>query len=203
MNKTRIALLGTLADLHTQPIRYDLAELERIVATTKPDLLGVEIERDDFERDDLSQAPIEVRGTLIPLARKTDIVVVPIGAGSDQELRAAGKGWMLDVRRSLIRALDDLVTWVQTTASDARTINSALVCHTCGWLCDLEAAASGEAGQRAWAETNDQLLMQIVSMGQRDPDTRILVAVQCRRKHALEQKLKQLPNLELVNYWEL
>lgn len=203
MNKTRIALLGTLADLHTQPIRYDLAELERIVAATQPDLLGVEIERDEFERDDLTRAPLDVRQVLIPLARKTDMVVVPLGATSRDELRASGKCWMLDVRAALIRALDGLATWIQTTANDARTINSALVCHTCGWLCDLEAMASGKAGRHAWATTNEKMLTQIVGMAQRDADTRILVAVQCRRKHALEQKLKQMPNIELISYWEL
>ncbi|HZQ07950.1 MAG TPA: hypothetical protein VFD70_15315 [Anaerolineae bacterium] len=203
MNKTRIALLGTLADLHAQPIRYDLAELERIVATTQPDLLGVEIERDEFERNDFVNAPLEVRDALIPLARKTDMVIVPLGAMSRDELLASGKGWLLDLRTALIRALEGLVPWIQTTASDARTINSALVCHTCGWLCDLEAMASGAAGRRAWAAANDNLLTQIVSMARHDPNTRILVAVQCRRKHWLDSKLRRMADVELVNYWEL
>ncbi len=52
MNKTRIALLGTIADLHQRPIRYDLDALSHIVADARPDLLGVEIERDEFERED-------------------------------------------------------------------------------------------------------------------------------------------------------
>lgn len=203
MNKTRLALLGTLADLHTQPIRYDLAELERIVVQVEPDLLGVEIERDEFERDDLTRAPLEVRQALIPLARKTDMVIVPLGATSRDELRASGKGWMLDAREALIRALDGLVTRIQTTANDPRTINSALVCHTCGFLCDLQGMAGGERGRRAWAATNDNILMQIVGMARRDANTRILVAVQCRRKHALEQQLKHMPEIKLVNYWEL
>ena len=88
MDKTRIAILATLADLHQQPIRYDLAELARIVTDVQPDLLGVEVERDEFERADLARAPIEVRDALIPLAQRSDIVIVPIGAASGDELRA-------------------------------------------------------------------------------------------------------------------
>ncbi len=88
MIKTRLALLGTLADLHRQPIQYDLAEVAHITGELVPDLLGVEVERAEFERDDLSRAPVEVREALVPLARRSDIVLVPIGAPSPDELRA-------------------------------------------------------------------------------------------------------------------
>lgn len=203
MNKTRIALLGTVADLHKQPIRYDLDELKRIVERTQPDLLGVEVERDAFEREDLSRAPMEVRETLIPLALKTDTVIVPIGAASDHELRAPRHGWLLGVRRTLIGWLDGMMAWIQKFANGAREVNSTIISHTCGLLCDLEAYASGEHGRRAWEMTNEKMLRNIEWMAQRDPNTRILVAVQCRRKHALEQQLKRMPGIQLVNYWEL
>lgn len=199
MNRTRIALLGTLSDLHKQPIRYDLAELARIVVETQPDLLGVEVERDDFERDDLSHAPLEVREALIPLARRSDTVIVPIGAGSQDELRALGEG----VRAALIRALDATLVAIQTAANDARRINSAFVSHTCGLICHLEEHTCGERGRRAWAQTNEKMLTNIVAMAERDPQARILVAVQCRRKHWLEPKLRKMPDIELENYWEL
>lgn len=199
MDKTRIALLATLSDLHRQPIKYDLAELGRIVASVQPDLLGIEVERDEFEREDLSRAPVEVRETLVPLAAHTDTVVVPIGAGSREELRASGEG----IAAALVRGLDAALTGVQKTANDARTVNSALVTNTCGLICHVEEYVCGRQGRSAWEATNVKMLASILDMVRRDPQARILVAVQCRRKHRLEPKLKQVPEVDLVNYWEL
>ena len=199
MNRTRMALLGTLAELHKKPIRFDLDELKRIVTDVQPDLVGVEVERDEFEGDDLSRAPVEVREALIPLARRSDTVVVPIGAGSSEELRASSKG----VAPALVRGLDAVLVGVQKTANDARRVNSALVSHTCGLICHLEEQVCGERGRRAWVSTNEKMLSNIVSMARRDPQARVLVAVQCRRKHWLEPKLRQVSDVELVNYWEL
>src|SRR5512146_1267030 len=123
MIKTRIALLGTLADLHRQPIQYDLGEVAHITTELLPDLLGVEVERAEFERDDLSRAPVEVREALVPLAKRSDIVVVPVGAPSLDELRAPPAS----IRATVNRALDAMLSWLQKTANDARRVNSALV----------------------------------------------------------------------------
>jgi hypothetical protein len=199
MIKTRIALLGTLANLHRQPIQYDLAEVAHIASDLLPDLLGVEVERAEFERDDLSRAPVEVREALVPLAQRSDIVLVPIGAPSPEELRAPPAS----IRAPLNRVLDATVAWLQKTANDARRVNSAFVSHTCGLICHLEEYTSGARGRQAWTTTNERMLGNIKAMVERDPGRRILVAVQCRRKHWLEPKLRQLPDVELVNYWEL
>ncbi len=199
MSTTRIALLGTLSHLHKEPIHYDLAELSRIVNEVHPDLLGVEIERGEFERNDLVRAPLEVREALVPLARKSDVVIAPIGAGSPNELRAPHAG----MRFALNRALDHALGGIQRTANNARRVNSALVSHTCGLICHLEEFICGEPGRQAWKETNAGMLSNIIEIAQRDPGTRILVAVQCRRKHWLEPKVRQAPGIELVNYWEL
>ncbi|MBI5030328.1 MAG: hypothetical protein HZB51_07360 [Chloroflexi bacterium] len=199
MTKTRLALLGTLAELHTQPIRYDLAELARIVSETQPDLLGVEIARDEFERGDLATAPLEVREALIPIARRSDTVIAPIGAASSNELRAPQSS----VRAGVIRALDAMLNGLQRTANDARHVNSAMVSHACGIICSMEELTCGARGRHAWEETNATMLSNIIAMAQRDPSTRILVAVQCRRKHWLQAKLRKSTDIELVNYWEL
>lgn len=199
MSKTRIALLGTVSDLHEQPIGYDLGELGRILASVQPDLLGIEIERDEFERGDLQGAPIEVREALIPAARKIDTVLVPIGAASPDELHAPQAG----VRSTAVRALDTILRAVQSTANNARRINSSIVSHTCGLICHLEEEVCGKRGRMAWTLTNEKMLANICEMARRDPGTRILVAVQCRRKHWLEPKLKKMSEVELVNYWEL
>lgn len=197
--KTRIALIGTVSELHRQPIRYDLDELARIVATVQPDLLGVEVERAEFERGDLSHAPVEVREALVPPARHSDTVVVPLGAPSREELQPTHAG----LQAALVRLLDCAVTLVQRTANDARRVNSALVSHTCGMICSVQEVVCGEGGRAAWKATNERIAATIASIAERDPGTRVLVAVQCRRKHVLEPKLRKLPDVELVNYWEL
>ncbi len=79
---TRLALLGTLGHLHTEPLRYDLACLRSLVEALEPDLLGVEVEPNAWERDDLSAAPVEVREGLVPAARRTDTVIVPLASPS-------------------------------------------------------------------------------------------------------------------------
>ena len=199
MSKTRIALLGTLSELHKQPIRYDLNELRRIVADVQPELLGVEAERDSFERDDLSHAPVEIREALVPLARRSDTVVVPIGAGSNVELRASGEG----LPAALIRRLDAAIAGVQRTANDARRVNSALITSTCGLICHLEEYVCGEPVRGACKTANGNMLENVVAMVRRDPAAHILVAVQCRRLHWLKSKLRRMAEIELVEYWEL
>src|SRR5512142_338425 len=145
MSTTRMALLGTLSHLHKAPIHYDLGELARIVAEIHPDLLGVEIERGEFERGDLGRASIEVREILVPLARRSDVVLVPIGAASPDELRSPHVG----ARFALNRALDSILEGIQRTANDARRVNSALVSHTCGLICHLEEHTCVEWGRQA------------------------------------------------------
>ena len=196
---TRIAFLATVSDLHTQPIRYDLAELSRIVSVVQPELFGVEVEQDDFERGDLAEAPIEVRDALVPLAGRTDIVLVPLGAALGNEPRAPGRGF----RAATIRVLDRTLTGIQKLANGARAVNSQMVCHACGLICRLEALISGKRGRAAWEDANQRMLRNIDSMTRRDPGARMLVAVQCRRKHWLESRLKRLAEVEVVRYWEL
>jgi hypothetical protein len=203
MNKTRIALLATLSDLHRQPIRYDLNELSCIVRQAQPDLLGVEIEREALEQSDLSGSPLEVREALIPLARRSDAVVVPLGAGSRDELGIPHEGAWLAARGALIGWLDRILTGVQIRANDARRVNSVLVTHSCGLICHLQAYASGERGRQAWEATYAKMLENIRWMAQSHPSARILVAVQCRRKHWLEARLRHWPIVELVPYWKL
>lgn len=185
--------------MHTQPIRYDLDGLARVVAQVQPDLLGIEIERDDFERGNLARAPIQVREVLISLARRSDIVLVPIGESSPDELRAPSRS----INVAYIRMFDATLATLQKAANDARRVNSAIVNHACGLICHLEELTCGTRGRNAWKETNERMLTNIVEMVKRDPGTRILVAVQCRRKHWLEPKWCQLADVELVNYWEL
>lgn len=46
--RSRVAVLGTLAELHKTTIQYDLKTLRRIVKDLQPDLLCAEIYPDDW-----------------------------------------------------------------------------------------------------------------------------------------------------------
>jgi hypothetical protein len=143
-NKTRVAVLGTLADLHREPIRYNLACLTRLVEELNPDLLCAELPRALWERGDTSDAPIEYREALIPLAARTNIVIVPIQGQAGCQLVAPQAGPLLGVRRIIARWLDDLLRWLQRRASDPEAINSSgfgQCCWRMSWLrCDATPA---------------------------------------------------------------
>jgi len=202
--KTRLALLGTLGHLHTEPLRYDLACLRSLVEELEPDLRGVEVEPDAWERGDLSAAPIEVREGLVPAAQRTDTVIVPLAGPSSMELAPPEAGALAQLRTSLLRSAESLLTGLQRAADGPEGVNNPLFGHVCGFICGLEEAAAGDVGRRAWEATNQRILERVVWIVRRDPGRRVLVAVQCRRVHWLEAHLKpQTDLLELVSYWEL
>ncbi|HEX7973341.1 MAG TPA: hypothetical protein VF498_02955, partial [Anaerolineales bacterium] len=79
-------MLGTLAELHRKPIQYDLKTLRRLVKDLQPDLLCVEIHPDDWQAGELSSLPPEYREALVPLSRRTDIIIVPVSGSRDREI---------------------------------------------------------------------------------------------------------------------
>lgn len=202
--KTRLALLGTLGHLHTEPLRYDLACLQSLVEELEPDLLGVEIEPDAWERGDLTEAPVEVREALLPAAQRTDTVIVPLAGPSPLELAPPEAGGLAGVRASLVHGADRLLTGLQRTADGPEGVNSALFGHVCGFICAVEAAVAGDAGHQTWEATNQRILERLLWIVRRDPGRRVLVAVQCRRVHWLETRLRSLQaEITLVPYPKL
>ncbi|MEE8391777.1 MAG: hypothetical protein V3S14_13415 [Anaerolineae bacterium] len=201
--KTRLALLGTIGHMHTEPLRYDLACLRSLVETLEPDLLGVEVEPDGWEHGDLSGAPVEVREGLLPAANRVDTVVVPLGGPSPLELAPPEGGGLAQLRAGLARAADNLLTGLQRTANSPEGVNSLLFGHMCASICYLEVAVASETGRRAWETTNERILERLLWTVRRDPGRRVLVAVQCRRVHWLVPRLKRVPEIELVDYREL
>ena len=202
--KTRLALLGTLGHLHTEALRYDLACLRSLVEALEPDLLGVEVEPDAWERGDLSEAPIEVREGLVPAARRTNTVIVPLGGPSPEELAPPEGGGLAPVRARLVRSADRLLTALQRVADGPEGVNSPLFGHVCEFICTVEAAAASDVGREAWEATNRRILERLLWAVRRDPGRRVLVAVQCRRVHWLEARLQSLgTEITLVPYSEL
>jgi hypothetical protein len=201
--RTRLALLGTLGHLHTEALRYDLACLRSLVEGLEPDLLGVEVEPEAWQLGDLSGAPVEVREGLLPAARRTDTVIVPLAGPAPGELAPPQGDGLAQLRAGLLRGADRLLTSLQRAADGPKGVNGALFGHTCAFICNLEATLASEAGRRAWEATNQRILERLLWLVRRDPGRRVLVAVQCRRLHRLEPHLEGLPDIKVVEYGDL
>lgn len=200
-SRTRLAVLGTLSDLHGQPIAYDLACLRNLVSDLAPDLLCAEITREAWEGGDLSLAALEVREALSPVVAATDIVLIPVMPTLKQYADfAPAAGW----RREVVRAFDRALQWGQREADRPEAVNGALFgafCHTVCWLTETTWTAEDRA---AWEVQNRTLAENIVQAIRRDSGRRVLVAVQCQRLHRLLPRLQAYSELfEIVNYREL
>ena len=195
---TRLAILGTMSDLHTQPISYDLNCLQRVVADLSPDLLCAEITQESWERTDLTHASLEVREALGPLIASTDIVLIPVAPSPKQYVDFTPRsGW----RRRIVRTFDRLLRWGQIQANDVKSINGigfGAFCHT---VCMLTETFWTKNDRAAWEKQNRELAENIVRAVQRDQGRRVLVAVQCQRLHRLIPLLQAHNNLfQIVSY---
>lgn len=200
-SRTRLAILGTLSDLHSQPIAYDLDCLRKIVADLSPDLLCAEITMEDWEHANLSRASLEVRESLAPVIASTDIVLVPVVPTPDRYADfAPASGW----RRRFARTFDRFLRWGQVQADDVRAVNGpwfAAFCHTVCWLTESLWTAKDRA---AWEEQNKALAENIVHAVRRDSGRRVLVVVQCQRLHRLLPLLQAHAGLfKIVAYQNL
>ncbi len=200
-SQTRLAILGTMSDLHRQPISYDLNCLQKVVADLAPDLLCAEITQEAWERADLTQASLEVREALAPVIASTDIVLIPVAPSPKQYLDfSPDSGW----RHRIVRNFDRLLRWGQIQANDVRNINGfgfGAFCHT---VCMLTEMFWTKKDRATWEQQNVQLAENIVRAVQRDRGRRVLVAVQCQRLHRLIPLLHTHSDLfEIVAYQNL
>ena len=201
--KSRVAILGTLAELHREPIRYNLNALRRLVKELQPDLLCAEIHPNDWQTGDLSQLPPEYREALVPLSRRTDIIIVPVSNSRERELVAPwGQRW-LRLRAWMVRLLNGQLRLMQRLANGPRAINSGFFGLICDGTCSLTAWVCGPEARHAWDESNQAILDNIIAAIRRDPGRRVLVTVDCRRRHRLEHSLRHAPEVELVDYRQL
>src|SRR3990172_2173158 len=105
-SRTRLALLGTMADLHNKPVSYDFRNLQKIVTDLAPDLLCAEITKEAWEGGNLTLASLELLGALAPAVAMTDIVLVPVVPSTEQFADFAPLGgW----RQRIIRTFDRLL----------------------------------------------------------------------------------------------
>lgn len=199
--KTRLALLGTMSDLHKQPIQYDLACLRKIVTDLAPDLLCAEVTRETWEQGDLSQSSVEVRESLAPIIAMTDTVLIPVAPTPRQFTDFAPRaGW----RHRLVQVFDRLLRWGQIQANNAETINGPWFGAFCHTVCMATELCWSMEQRAAWETQNKQLVENIVRAIQNDTGRRVLVAVQCQRLHRLAALLCSYDDLvDLVGYKNL
>ena len=200
-SQTRLAILGTMSDLHRQPISYDLECLQRIVADLCPDLLCAEITQEAWERADFSQASLEVREALAPTIASMDIILIPVAPSPRQyEDFTPDSDW----RHRLVRIFNRLLRWGQIQADDVKTINGlgfGAFCHTVCWLTEIFWSSEDRA---FWETQNKALVENVVRAVQRDGECRVLVAVQCQRLHRLIPLLQAHNDLfKIVSYQNL
>jgi hypothetical protein len=201
--KSRVAVLGTLAELHQEPIKYNLKTLRQLVKEIEPDLLCAEIHPNDWQTGDLSRMPLEYGEVLVPLARRTNIIIVPVSRSTEYELVAPRGRYWLRLRMGIIRLLNWQLRLIQRLANGPETINSGSFGLFCDGMCSLTAWVCGPECRQAWDKSNQAILDNVLAAVRRDPGSRVLVTVDCRRRHRLEHSLRGLPDVELVNYRQL
>ncbi len=206
MARSTVALLGTLRELHDVLPDYDWSRLEELVAAKQPDLLCVEVDRTDWEANDLARAPIESRRVLAQLSATTEITLVPIGAGgsswAESGIAPPRGGLLASVRGWLCSRLDRATVGLMQLAGGPHGVNSSFVEHFCGVLCELQIALTDPETRRGWVRKNEELVEGILWAARQDPGRRILVAVDCRRKHWLRRMLRSVADVTLVDFWK-
>lgn len=203
MSKSRVAVLGTLAELHQEPIRYDLKALVRLVKNLQPDLLCAEIPLDHWRNGRLDRLPPEYGEALLPLTRRTNIVLVPVASDQGCELISPRRGPIRGGRSVLVWWMNWMLRSLQRDAGTPEAINTGFFGHLCDTMCAVTAWVCGEATRRAWQQANQQLYDNVVQAMQRDPGRRVLVTVDCRRRHQLQKRLNALDGIELVHFRDL
>lgn len=201
--RVRVALLGTLGHLHAQAVRFDLKRLRTLVEALEPDLLAVEVDPEAWESGDPERLPLEVREALAPASRLTDTVVVPLGAEARLEPADDG-GLRLSIRGALIRRAEDLLAAAALAVDDPAGVSRGAYVHLCRGVCNVEAAAAGRDRRAAWAQANERIVERLREVVSRNPGSRMLVAVNCRRVHMLTRRLRDLADeIELVHFEDL
>lgn len=202
-NRSRVAIIGTLAELHNEPIAYDLRTLTRVVKALQPDLLCAEIYPEVWWSGDLSCLPPEYREALVPLAKRSDIIIVPVSSSQEADLLRPHGGPFLGLRRAIVAVLNSQLRLMQRLANGPRAINSGPFVLLCDGMCRLTAWVCGEQTQRLWDESNQALLENVAEALRRDPGRRVLITVDCRRARRLQQALRRLPEVDLVDFTRL
>lgn len=198
MAQTPVAVLGTLAEFHREPIPYDLAALVRLVNQIQPDLLCLDMTEEQWQRRTFGGLPPEYREALLPLAEQTDMVVVP--AAEDQPPpEPAASGW----RGRMIAWLRGGLAFLQRTAPGPAAVNVGPRHFVADLLYEMIALIAGGSHRQAWRVHTRHLAQRVAAIARRDPNCRMLVVVSVRHCHHLRAALRKQPDLHVVSYERL
>lgn len=195
---TLMAVLGTLAEFHEDPLPYDLAALVELVKGINPDLLCLDITLAQWQQRDFHRLPAEYGQALLPLAAQTDIVVVPIG-GEAIMPRATAVGW----RGVLIGWVRRLLGWIQSGASGPEAINQGWRHDVGNSLYTMNRRLAGAAAEHAYHSHIEQVTQASLRAAQNNPRSRILVVTNIQYCHHIRPRLRQQPNIIEASYAEL
>lgn len=195
MRRTKVAVLGTLAEFHSEPIPYDLPALVQLVAHLGPDLLCLDITPEQWRQQDYNDLPPEYREALLPLAHQTDIVVVPIGSQNPPQEPTAS-GW----RGRLIMVFRHWLATIQRTAPSPAAVNQGWRHQVANLLYHSNAMLAGGQVLRDWQTHRGHLTHQVLELVRRDPGRRILVVVNVRHCHHIRPELRKHPQIQVVPY---
>lgn len=195
---TRVAVLGTLAEFHREPIPYDLKALVELVSRLKPDFLCLEMSPAQWQQQDFSDLPPEFGQALLPLAYQTDMVVVPISE-PDPPREPATTGW----RGRLIGWCRQALALIVRSAPDAAAMNQGWRHDWANVLYGTIARLAGGPVEQQWQAHHHHMAEQVRQLAQRDPGRRILVVVNVRYCHHLRPALAAEPQIEVVPFSEL
>jgi hypothetical protein len=197
-SSTRVAVIGTLAEFHNEPIPYDLTSLVNLVTGLRPDLLCLDLTPLQWQRRDFGDLPPEYREALLPLANQTDIVVAPIGDrhSSDEPQTPI---W----RRKSIDWLRNALAILQRTAPGPDAINHGIRHELANLLYFMIAWLTGMEVFREQDAHADHLTRAVVEVARRDPGTRVLVVVNVQFCHRVRPALRNYPEIQVVRYSEL
>lgn len=196
--QTRVAVLGTLAEFHREPIPFNLPALVKLVTQLGPDFLCLEMTPRQWQQRDWAGLPPEYAEALLPLAYQTDMVVVPIAAGQSPAERPVGgwRGWVIQRLRRGLAA-------IQRNAPNAAAVNQGWRHDVSNMLYHLITLLGGQSGPADDDAYRRHMTEQVVELARRDPGRRILVVVNVQHCHHLRPALARYPELDVVPYTEL
>lgn len=198
MNQTSVAVLGTLADFHREPIAYNLGALVRLVESLQPDLLCLDMTPGEWAAREFAGLPPEYREALVPLAQQTDIVIVPVAderPGADAPLHG--------FRAALGTRIKQALAYLQRSAPSPAAINQGLRHHLANTLYDILAWLHGRQLREIATTHAHRLAWNVVQAARRDPGRRVLVVVNVRYCHYLRRILHSYVDLHVVPFTEL
>ncbi len=195
---TPVAVLGTLAEFHEEPIPFDLNALVRLVARLRPDLLCLDMTHEQWQQRDFGGLPPEYREALLPLAYQTDIVIAPIaGEHPPEEPTVPG------LRGKVIAILRHWLAILQRTAPGPDAINQGLRHLMADLLYSMSAWLAGPTTEQKLRDHTQRLTQAVRELARRDPGVRILVVVNVRHCHLIRAALRKYPEIQVVKYLDL